>query len=172
MKTKYLEAGKIVSTHGVAGEVKIEPWCDSAEFLRQFSTFYISGKPYHAVSSRVHKGMLLCKFQEVPDLTAAQALKDKVLKIDRNDAAIPEGRVFIADLIGLPVYEGERKLGILKNVEVRPANDVFVVSDRKDGVENEYLIPAISEFLEEINVDGGYIRVRLISGMGPDDDAD
>ena len=46
MQKKYLEAGEIVSTHGVQGEVKILPWADGPEFLLQFNTFYLDGRPY------------------------------------------------------------------------------------------------------------------------------
>ena len=47
MKKRFLEAGQIVSTHGVQGEVKILPWCDGPEFLKEFDTFYIDGTAYH-----------------------------------------------------------------------------------------------------------------------------
>lgn len=45
MKKQFLEAGEIVSTHGVQGEVKILPWCDGPKFLREFSTLYVDGTP-------------------------------------------------------------------------------------------------------------------------------
>ena len=160
MKKHFLEAGQIVSTHGVAGEVKILPWCDGPEFLKKFDTFYIDGSPRIAEQSRIHKNMLLCKLEGVDDMNAAQALKNKVVCIDRDDAHIPEGRVFISDLIGLPVYADGREIGTLKDVYTGPANDVYIVKGEKD-----YMIPAVSEFLEDVNVEGGYIRVRLIEGM-------
>ena len=160
MKKRFLEAGQIVSTHGVAGEVKILPWCDGPEFLKKFDTFYIDGSPRKTEQSRIHKNMLLCKLEGVDDMNAAQALKNKVVCIDRDDAHIPEGRVFISDLIGLPVFADGREIGTLKDVYTGPANDVYIVKGEKD-----YMIPAVSEFLEDVNVDEGYIRVRLIEGM-------
>lgn len=45
MKNQFLEAGQIVNTHGIQGEVKIVPWCDSPEFLLQFGTLYLDGTP-------------------------------------------------------------------------------------------------------------------------------
>ena len=36
MRQPYLEVGKIVSTHGVRGEVRVDPWCDSPDFLRPY----------------------------------------------------------------------------------------------------------------------------------------
>ena len=110
--------------------------------------------------ARVHKNMLLCKLSGVNDMNAAQVMKNKVVCIDRSDARIPEGRVFISDLIGLPVYADGQEIGVLKDVYTGPANDVYIVKGEK-----EYMIPAVSEFLEDVNVDEGYVRVRLIEGM-------
>ena len=36
MRKEYIEAGKIVTTHGIKGEVKVQPWCDSPDFLLDF----------------------------------------------------------------------------------------------------------------------------------------
>ncbi len=164
MKKQFLEAGEIVSTHGVQGEVKILPWCDGPEFLQEFTTLFIDGTPYTVERSRVYKTMLLCKFRGVDDMNAAQCLKNKVVSVDRADASIPEGRVFIADILGLPVYAGEQQIGVLQDVYIGPANDVYIVKGEKD-----YMIPAVSEFLEEVNPEEGVIRVRLIPGMASDE---
>lgn len=164
MKKQFLEAGEIVSTHGVQGEVKILPWCDGPEFLKSFSTLYIDGKAHEVTQSRVHKTMLLCKLRGVDDMNAAQAMKGKVVSIDRNSAEVPEGRVFIADLIGLPVYAEGQEIGVLKDVYTGPANDVYIVKGQR-----EYMIPAVSEFLEDVNIDEGYIKVKLLKGMAMDE---
>lgn len=160
MKQKYLEAGEIVNTHGVQGEIKILPWCDGPEFLKAFKTFYIEDKPYKVSGARVHKNMLLCKLEGINDVNAAQTYKGKIIKIDRDSAKIAEGRVFISDLIDLPVFSGGQQIGVLKDVYTGPANDVYIVKGEK-----EYMIPAVSEFLEEVNVDEGFIKVKLLEGM-------
>ena len=157
---EFLECGQIVNTHGIKGEVKILPWCDGPEFLKAFKTLYIDGKSYKVEASRVHKTMLLCKLQGVDDVSVAQNYKGKTVKIDRDSAPIAEGRVFIADLIGLPVYAEGEEIGKLTDVLTGPANDVYIVKGEK-----EYMIPAVSEFLEDVNVDGGYIKVKLLEGM-------
>ena len=113
MKNQYLEAGEIVGTHGIRGEVKIMPWCDGPDFLKAFHTFYIEGTPYKVEAARVHKNMLLCKLQGVDDVSIAQTFKNKVVKIDRDSAPVAKGRVFIADLIGLPVYAEGEEIGTL-----------------------------------------------------------
>ena len=65
MKLQYLEAGQIVTTHGVRGEMKILPWADGPEFLLDFDTFYLKGKPYEVLSSRVHKTCVLAKLKGI-----------------------------------------------------------------------------------------------------------
>lgn len=164
MKNQYLEAGEIVGTHGIRGEVKIMPWCDGPDFLKAFHTFYIEGTPYKVEAARVHKNMLLCKLQGVDDVSIAQTFKNKVVKIDRDSAPVAKGRVFIADLIGLPVYAEGEEIGTLKDVYSGPANDVYIVKGKR-----ECMIPAVSEFLEDVNPDEGYIKVKLLEGMATDE---
>lgn len=164
MKNQYLEAGEIVGTHGIRGEVKIMPWCDGPDFLKAFHTFYIEGTPYKVEAARVHKNMLLCKLQGVDDVSIAQTFKNKVVKIDRDSAPVAKGRVFIADLIGLPVYAEGEEIGTLKDVYSGPANDVYIVKGKR-----EYMIPAVSEFLEDVDPDEGYIKVKLLEGMATDE---
>ena len=124
MKQQYLQTGKIVSTHGVHGELKLLPWADGPEFLLQFHTLYLDGQPYAVERSRVQKTCVLVKLAGVDTVEQAQALRDKVVSIDRADAKLPAGAVFIADLLGLPVYDGERLIGKLTEVYPTPANDV------------------------------------------------
>ena len=165
MKNQFLEAGQIVNTHGIQGEVKIVPWCDSPEFLLQFGTLYLDGTPVRVRAARVHKGNVLAALEGVADVNAAMALKGKIVSIDRSGVVLPEGRHFIADLLGLEVLDagsGE-KLGVVADVLTPPALEVYVVKG-----EHEYMIPAVDEFLAETNVEGGYIKVRLIEGMRTD----
>ena len=163
MKKEFLEAGKIVNTHGVRGEVKIMPWADSAAFLQDFDTLYIDGAPVKLLSSRVHKQMLIAKLEGVSTIEAAIALKNKLVTIRRADAELPDGDFFIQDILDLPVIdETGTPLGTLKEVLPRPAADVYVVVT-EDGTER--LIPDVPAFILEKNLDEGFIRVRLIEGM-------
>ena len=162
MKQQYLQTGKIVSTHGVRGKVKLLPWADSPEFLLQFDTLWIGGRAYRVESSRVQKTCVLVKLAGIDTVEAASALRDQVVSIDRADAQLPQGSIFIADLLGLPVYDGETLLGTLAEVMPTPANDIYVVKS-EDG--QEHLIPSVPDFVLERNLDEGYIRVRLIEGM-------
>ena len=164
MKKQYLEAGKIVNTHGVRGEVKIQPWADSAEFLQGFDILYLEGeKPIRLLHSRVHKAQLIAQLEGVTEINAAIALKNKLVYIRRADVSLPPGHFFIQDILGLPVLDEDGvELGVLKEILPRPAGDVYVIAG-KDG--KEHLIPDVPDFLLEKNLEAGFIRVRLIEGM-------
>ena len=160
-KSQYLEAGRIINTHGLRGEVKIEVWADSPEFLCAFRTIYIGSRAVSVRSSRVHSGFVIAALEGVEDINAAMALKGKVVCIDRNDVSLPEGRVFVADLIGARVVSDTGEdLGTLADIWERPANNVYVVKG-----EREILIPEAPEFILSLDADNGVIMVHLIEGM-------
>ena len=160
---RLLQAGKIVNTHGIRGEVKIMPWADSPEFLAGFERLYIDDEPKKVSQARVHKNSVLVTFDGVSDFDSALALKNKTVFIDRDDVRLEEGRHFVADLIGLRAVDSQtgQEIGAVAEVLNLPANDVYVIK----GGEREILIPAVPEFVDEINVDEGFIRVRVIEGM-------
>ena len=166
MRSKFLEAGEIVNTHGVRGEVRIMPWADSPEFLCQFDTLYMDGAPMKVLSSRPHKAMVLATLEGVDTVEKAMKLKGKVVSIDRTGVKLPEGRHFVADLIGLPVLDAATgaELGRLEEVLDLPAQNVYVV--RGEG--KAYMIPAVPAFLAETAPEKGYIRINLIEGLETD----
>ena len=102
-KKQFIEAGKVVNTHGVKGEVKIQVWLDSPEFLKKFKTVYIDNRAVKLVSGRVHKGFLIAVLDGVDDVNAAMSLKNKTVFIDRKDAKLPKGAYFLQDIIGAAV---------------------------------------------------------------------
>lgn len=158
---EFLDCGRIVNTHGIHGEVRIVPWADSPEFLRRFSTFYVDGRAVPVISCRVYKGSAITKLDGVDTVEGAMALKGKTVQIRRADAKLPEGAFFLADIIGLDVVDEDgKKLGTLKKVLSPSVQQVYVVEG-----EREIMIPAVPEFILETNIEGGYIRVRLIEGM-------
>jgi 16S rRNA processing protein RimM len=163
LKKIFLEAGKIVNTHGIAGEVKVIPWCDGPEFLLDFDRFYIDGQPISVRSARVHKHSVLLMLEGIANINDAMRLKDKIIFIHREDVTLPEGKHFLADLVGLEVREAEsgKVLGRIAEILTPPAHEVYVVR----GGEREYMIPAVDAFVLETCVDDGYIVVRLIEGM-------
>lgn len=174
MNEKYLETGKIVSTHGVRGEVKVLPWADSPEFLLKFRTFYVAAAHTAAPRSqpaelpvefsRVQNTCVLLKFKGIDSLEDAAKLRNQVLSIARDDPHIPAGTVFHADLIGMPVHANGVEIGKIKEILSMPSSDVWVVKGEK-----EYLIPHVRAFVPEIDLSLGHIDVNLINGMETDE---
>ena len=139
---KMLESGKIVNIHGLNGEVKAAPWCDSPDFLCGFDILYL-GREKNRVeveSARVHKNMVLIKLKGVDTPEAANALRNNIIYIDRGDVSLEEGAYFIQDLIGLTVKDADSGViyGEVKDVLQTGANDVYEIS----GNGRTYLVPA------------------------------
>lgn len=158
---KFLEAGKIVNTHGIKGEVRIQPWVDSPEFLKRFPVLYIDGQSHKVTGARVHKSFLVAKLEGYDDVNTAMALKNKTVYIDREDASLPEGAFFISDIMGASVCdENGNELGRLEDVLEMPSGNIYVVRGQR-----EILIPAVPQFILKTDVAEKVITVRLIDGM-------
>ena len=134
MQKKFLEAGEIVGTHGIHGEVKILPWADSPDFLLSFDTYYIKGTPRRVLSARVHKTCVLAKLEGVETPEQASLLRRQVICIDREVISLPEGSVYIA---AGPVFkEGKRPARIGQEHPVAVPDGFFkVVLSLRKGAE-------------------------------------
>lgn len=173
MLQQYLEAGKIVGTHGVKGELRVEPWCDSPAFLKKFKTLYwkVDGQlcPVAVKGARVHKNLLLLTLDGVETIEQADTLRGRVLYLDRQDARLPKDRFFIADLLGVSVVDADsgRCYGKVTEVFKTGANDVYQVTD--EAGEN-YLLPVVDHIVLDTDIEGRTVTVRPIRGIF--DDAD
>ncbi len=171
MKSEYLECGKIINTHGVAGAVKVESYCDTPKVLQGLRRVYLkNGVTYKEITVKhasVFKEYVILQLDTVTDMDAALALKNRILFAKREDLPLPEGAVFIADLLGLPLFDFDdgRQIGTLKEVINRGASDIYVVETEK----GEGMIPAVPEFIKNIDLDKG-IFVSLIPGLLYDGD--
>ncbi|PWM35011.1 MAG: 16S rRNA processing protein RimM [Clostridiales bacterium] len=163
---EYIEAGKIVTTHGVRGEVKAEPWCDEPAFLAGRKRLHLGtvGNPVEVESGRVHKGMVLLKFKGVDTVEAGAALRGKVLYVHRDEIPLGEGEHLIQDIIGLQVFDADsgERYGELCDVTHTGANDVYHIRF-PDG--KERLIPAIPQVIVKIDVMGGRMDIRPLEGL-------
>ena len=160
-KKQFIEAGRIVKTHGIAGEVKIEVWLDSPQFMKKCGALVIDGEKKKILFAREHKGFLLAKLDGVEDVNAAMALKGKAAFIDRGDAKLPKGAYFLQDIIGAEVVDEQgNTVGTLAEIMETPASRIYVVRG-----EREHMIPAVPEFILSTDAESGVIKVHLIEGM-------
>ena len=164
---EYLECAAIVGTHGVKGAARLENRCDSPAVLARLKRMYIKKgdvyKEMTVVHSSVQKNMVLTTFEGIDTIEAAIPMKGTVLYAARGDFRLRRGDYFIADLIGLPVYDEDGTLvGKLKDVTSPGAHQVYVI-ECDDG---EFMLPNVPEFVLRISLeeDEG-IYVHLIEGM-------
>lgn len=161
MKLQFIEAGEIVTTHGVKGEVKVLPWLDSPEDLCDFERVRIGMKDYEVESCRVQKTCNLVKLAGVDTMEAAQALRGKKVLLYRED--IDDSVIFAAELIGIRVFCEGTEIGRISEVLDYPGNKVYVVKGQK-----EYMIPAVKAFVLDTDMEAETMQVRLIEGMETD----
>ncbi len=162
MKLLYLEAGEIVSTHGVRGELKVLPWSDGPDFLCDFSRVRIDEKEYPVENCRVQKTCNLLKLKGVDTVEDAQLLRGKTVSVYREDAL--SDLIFVAELIGISVYADGMLLGKVTDVLDYPGNKVYVVTG-----EHTYMIPAVKAFVLSTDLDAERMEVRVIEGMRTDE---
>ena len=165
---EYFEIGQIVNTHGVKGQVKVNPFTDDLERFEELKSIYIVKNKklleYEIEEVKYQKNMLLIKFKNIDDLNMAEKYKGCYLKIHRKDARkLPKDTYFIADLIGLDVYSDENKyLGKVEDIFSTGANDVYVV---KNDEGKQILLPSIPEVLKTIDLENEKIIVHILEGL-------
>lgn len=163
MRLPFIEAGEIVNTHGVRGEVKLLPWLDSPEDLLDFTRCRIGGRDYEIDACRVQNTCNLVKLKGVDTMEAAQALRGKTVEIYRED--VPYDVIFAGELIGMEVFSQGEKVGELTQVLDYPGNQVYVVKGAR-----EYMLPAVKEFVLSTDLEGNRMEVKLLEGMETDAD--
>ena len=164
MKDDLLEIGKIVNTHGIRGEVKIQPWCDEPELFDELEYLFIEGEKYNIVRNRFHKTCQIVQLENVNSIDDAERFKNKIVYINRDALELPEGRYYIADIEGLTVKEQNgRILGVVDEIIKTGSNDVYSLKDTFN--KKPVLIPVIEGVVFETNIDGGYIVVKLPKGL-------
>lgn len=167
MRKQFLEIGKIVSTHGIKGEVRVQPWCDDGEFLTEFEMLYLQGgkRPVEVESAYVHKNIVVMKLAGVDTMNDAQAMRNQILYMNRDDVELEEGTYFIQDLIGLTVIDADQPdkvYGVLSDVTQTGANDVYHIKDSQGKIT---LIPAVPLVVKETDLEGGVMRISPIPGL-------
>ncbi len=169
MKKEYLEAGKIVNIHGIKGEVKIMPYCDSPELLCEFDRLFLgkSLKEIYIERSRVQKNIIICKIEGVNTPEDAEKLRNKMLYMHRDDLELDENTYFIQDLIGMTVKDADtgKIYGIIDDVFQTGANDVYSIKSENKS----YLIPAIADVVISTDIDSDIMTIRPLEGLFDND---
>ena len=170
MKKEFLEAGKIVGTHGVAGMVRIQSWCDSNEFFCKFKKLFLNENGAGEIivsSAKPHGNVVIAKLKGYDGIDAAETLRNKVVYVNRNQMNLEEGAYLIQDLIGCSVFDIDSGafLGKISDVSKTGANDVWHIEN--DG--REYLIPKIADIVKLVDIDNEKVMIKPIKGIFDDE---
>ncbi|MBO4733408.1 MAG: 16S rRNA processing protein RimM [Clostridia bacterium] len=169
MKKEFIEAGKIVGTHGVRGMLRIQPWADSGDFLCGFKTLYSGAAktPLAVEKIQPHGNVVIASVKGIDSIEKAETLRGGVVYIKREDASVPAGRYFVSELIGCKVFDSGTKAlyGVIGDVSKTGANDVWhIIKDEK-----EYLLPAIAEVVKRVDIDNEEIEILPMKGIFDDE---
>ncbi|WMJ22286.1 ribosome maturation factor RimM [Paludicola sp. MB14-C6] len=172
MKKQYLEIGQIVSTQGIKGEVRVQPWCDYAEFLLDFDLLYFDqGKAEVEIeNARVQKNVVVMKLKGMDTVEQAQKLRNKVLFMNRDDIELEDEVYFVQDLIGLKVVDKDDpsiEYGELVEVSQTGANDVYHIKFADGSIK---LIPAIPSVVITTDIENNVMEIRPLKGLFDDED--
>lgn len=162
MRIEFVEAGEIVTTHGLRGEMKILPWVDSPEFLLSFDRVRIDGREYTVEGCRVQKTCNLLKLKGVDTVEDALRFRGKTVELYRSD--ISDDLIFASELFGMDVFEDDVCIGKITEVLDYPGNKVYVVKGP-----HTYMIPAVKAFVLSTDLNSNRMQVRTIEGMQTDE---
>lgn len=159
-----LEVGKIVNTHGLRGEVKVVSWTDTPDVFEDLEYVYCGEQKLTVQNVKYQKNNLIVKFKEIPSIDDAEKYKNKVLTAERDMLGeLPDGVYYIADLIGLDVYDDEgNHVGVLADVFNTGSNDIYEV--KREG-KKPLLLPVIDEVVLDISLDDKKITVHIMEGL-------
>ncbi|CAG7840703.1 16S rRNA processing protein RimM [Clostridium novyi B str. ATCC 27606] len=154
---QFLAVGKIINTHGLKGEIKLLPSTDDVERFKQLKKAYIDGEVIEIEGCKFQPGKVILKIKDVDSIEQAQRLKNKYIKVSRENAAkLPEGCYYEADIVGCIVYdENDKELGKIDEIIRTGSNDVYWIKGK-----NELLIPAIKSVIVSIDVNSKKIVIK------------
>lgn len=171
MPKEYLECGKIVTTHGVRGEVKVQPWCDGRNFwaVRHLVSGRCRHRPVKVLSAKVAGNMSVLKLEGLDTPEEARNWRGRVLYLRRADVKLAPGDYFIQDLIGLRVIDAgdpSVEYGVVEDVSSTGANDVYHIA--REG-RSTVLIPAIKQVIAGVDLEEGVMHITPLEGLFDED---
>ncbi len=162
----YIELGKITAPVGIKGELRVFPYTDEQTRFSAIEKLMAGGREYAVESVRYQKDMVVLKLKGVNDRNAAEALRGQILSLSRDDIwDNPGDTYFVKDLVGMSVVrEDGTVVGTLSDVLENPANDLYEISPA-DPAKSAFLLPAVKEFILDVDTENRVMTVRLIEGL-------
>ena len=158
-----IKIGRIVNAVALRGEVKVYNYSGYKERYEELDRIIVENTEYEIEKVRYQQEMVILKLAGVDNRNDAEAMKNKDVFITEEDLdELPDDTFYIRDLIGLQAVDDSGRIGIVKDVLQPSAQDVYVI---KTDSGRDILVPAVKEFVKEVNFEEGFIRLSLIEGM-------
>lgn len=163
---EYLEAGKLINTHGVRGEFKLDAWCDTHKSFSKTKEFYLTPSGEGRLEIEGIRGFgkfMLVKFRGIDTLDDALKYKNKTVYVHRSQVAKKEGAFFVADLIGLDAIDVKTNevFGKIVDFTDKGSGDLYEI-ELPSG--KTVYIPAIKVFVKKTDLEKG-VYFELIEGL-------
>lgn len=154
---QLLTVGKIINTHGIKGEIKVQSVTDDLERFKKLKKAYIDNSEITITNCKLQPGKVILKIEGIDKIEDAVRLKNKYIRIRREDAIeLPEDSYFESDIIGCHVYnENGEELGTIDDIIYTGSNDVYWIKGEK-----ELLIPAIKSIVLNIDVESKKVIIK------------
>jgi len=160
--------GSIKGARGLKGDLLVKLFTAHPAHLAGLESLYLrfDGLPkilYTIQRVKWDGSKFILKLHGVDDRNEAESLKGAKILIPQSAAYQTEdNEYFIDELIGMNVVDtAGTKLGTIRDVLNYPAHDVYVISDDK----NEILVPAVQEYVREVNLNTGTVMITIIDGL-------
>ena len=158
-----IKIGRIVNAVALRGEVKVYNYSGYKERYEELDRIIVENTEYEIEKVRYQQEMVILKLAGVDNRNDAEAMKNKDVFITEEDLdELPDDTFYIRDLIGLQAVDDSGRIGVVKDVLQPSAQDVYVI---KTDSGRDILVPAVKEFVKEVNLEEGFIRLSLIEGM-------
>lgn len=168
MSDEFIIIGKVVSTQGNKGEVKVLPLTDSTDRFQSLASIFIRNnnirKTLNIEKIRSKENAVILKLENIDNVEKAKMIVGSFLEVERKNALkLPKNTYFIFEIIGLGVYdENNIFLGKVENVISTGSNDVYIVKNKN---KEELYIPATREVVKNINLEKKRITINMVDGL-------
>lgn len=164
---RLIPIGEIVATHGIEGWLKLKPYNPDTAIFSATEKIFLEKEGVHSPclleATRAHKGQFLLKLRGIEGIANAQKWVGSILCVEEELLQpLSPGEYYYYQTVGLEVFDTRGgRVGTIKRIWSKPGGDLYVVQ----GEAKEYLIPAVKEIIEKIDLPGGKIIINLPSGL-------
>ncbi len=172
MEKNYIKIGKIIDTRALKGEVKVYPYTNAIESFDNVEQVIIKEKSADVIleveKARPYKNIMVLKFKGIDDINDVLKYKGEYiyLSVDEMDNLLEEGEFFVKDLIGLDVVkETGEKIGVVDDLRTGKSQDLLTINSNG----KIWFLPYVDQFVVAVDIEQGFITVKLIEGLYDED---